>query len=145
MRTVSAVPLHLRGKGYPTTLEVRGEIYLPIADFHAFNAAARERGEKPLVNPRNGAAGSLRQLDQRITASRPLEFCTVTASARSTAIGDPRRRRDIHAALKDWGLRVNPLRDTVRGARECFDYAERRVEPPRRVAVRDRRRGVQGQ
>ena len=103
---------------------MRGEIYLPIADFHAFNAAARERGEKPLVNPRNGAAGSLRQLDQRITASRPLSLYCYGVGAFD---GDwrPATQADIHAALKDWGLRVNPLRDTVRGARECFDYAER--------------------
>jgi DNA ligase (NAD+) len=124
VRTISAVPLRVRGNDYPKAFEVRGEIYLPIADFHAFNAAARERGEKPLINPRNGAAGSLRQLDQRITASRPLSFYCYGVGAFE---GDwrPATQADIHAALKGWGLRVNSLRETVTGAHECFEYAER--------------------
>ncbi len=70
VRTVAAIPLQLRGKDAPATLEVRGEVYLPIEAFRAFNAKAIERGDKPMVNPRNGAAGSLRQLDPRITAER---------------------------------------------------------------------------
>ena len=123
VRTISAVPLRLRGARIPPMLEVRGEIYLPIADFHAFNAAALERAEKPLVNPRNGAAGSLRQLDPRITATRPLSlFCY--GIGRFDGDWHPATQADIHAALKDWGLRVNPLRATVAGAHACHGYAE---------------------
>ena len=75
VRTIPSVPLHLRGSGYPGVLEVRGEIYMPRAGFEQLNARARELGEKSFVNPRNAAAGSLRQLDARITARRPLEMC----------------------------------------------------------------------
>ena len=75
VRTIPSVPLRLRGEGYPQVLEVRGEIYLPRAGFEQINARARAQGEKMFVNPRNAAAGSLRQLDARITATRPLEMC----------------------------------------------------------------------
>ena len=123
VRTIAAVPLKLRGDRIPDALEVRGEIYLPVAGFHAFNAAALARGEKPLVNPRNGAAGSLRQLDPRITASRPLSFFCYAVGDHAGA-WQPRTQADIHVALKDWGLRVNGLRATVQAARGCYDYAE---------------------
>jgi NAD-dependent DNA ligase len=74
LRTVRAVPLRLRGDDWPRVLEVRGEIIMLRKDFEAFNAYAREHDEKPLANPRNGAAGSLRQLDPAITAKRKLSF-----------------------------------------------------------------------
>jgi DNA ligase (NAD+) len=122
VRTISAIPLKLRGEKVPATLEVRGEIYLPIAGFRAFNEAAARRGEKPLVNPRNGAAGSLRQLDPRVTAGRPLSmFCYGVG-----LLDDgwrPSSQSEIYAALKGWGLRINPLTATVHGAQECYEYA----------------------
>src|SRR6185312_1400553 len=74
LRTVRAIPLKLRGKGWPEVLEVRGEVIMLRRDFEAFNEYARAHGEKPLANPRNGAAGSLRQLDPAITAKRRLSF-----------------------------------------------------------------------
>src|SRR5687767_7968078 len=77
LRTVRAIPLRLRASRKdrpPPVLEVRGEVYMPRAGFEAFNERARERGERTLANPRNGAAGSLRQLDARVTAARPLAF-----------------------------------------------------------------------
>ncbi len=74
MRTIKAIPLSLRGEGWPARLEVRGEVFMPKAGFEAMNAKALAAGEKVFVNPRNAAAGSLRQLDSRITASRPLAF-----------------------------------------------------------------------
>jgi DNA ligase (NAD+) len=123
VRTIAAVPLKLRGDDLPSLLEVRGEIYLPIAAFHAFNEAARKRGDKPLVNPRNGAAGSLRQLDPKVTASRPLSlFCYGIGELE----GDwrPATQSEIQLRLMEWGLRVNARRATVRGAQACFDYAE---------------------
>ena len=72
VRTVKSIPLRLRGQDVPTVLEARGEIILPRAGFEAFNRRALATGEKRLANPRNGAAGSLRQLDPRISAQRPL-------------------------------------------------------------------------
>ena len=76
VRTIPSIPLRLRGSDFPGVLEVRGEIYMPLAGFEALNARAIERGEKTFVNPRNAAAGSLRQLDARLTAERPLELCS---------------------------------------------------------------------
>ena len=81
VRTIGAVPLELRGDA-PELIEVRGEIYMPIAGFHAFNTRALERDEKPLINPRNGAAGSLRQLDPKVTAGRPLSMFAYSAAIR---------------------------------------------------------------
>jgi DNA ligase (NAD+) len=74
VRTIDAVPLKLRGARPPARLEVRGEVYMPKGGFAALNARLAEDGAKTFVNPRNAAAGTLRQLDPRITASRPLEF-----------------------------------------------------------------------
>ena len=71
VRTIPTIPLKLSGSDYPERLEVRGEIYMPKAGFNALNKRAEQRGEKPFVNPRNAAAGSLRQLDPKVTASRP--------------------------------------------------------------------------
>ena len=73
VRTIRSVPLRLGGRGWPTLLEARGEVFLPLAGFAAMNRRAAELGEKTFVNPRNAAAGSLRQLDPRLAASRPLE------------------------------------------------------------------------
>ncbi len=74
LRTIKAIPLQLRGKGWPGVLEVRGEVYMPLAAFKAYNERALKDGGKVLANPRNGAAGSLRQLDPRVSAQRPLSF-----------------------------------------------------------------------
>ncbi len=75
VRTIRNVPLKLKGEGWPAVLEVRGEVYMPRAGFDELNARQAESGAKTFANPRNAAAGSLRQLDPKITASRPLEFC----------------------------------------------------------------------
>ena len=74
IRTIASVPLRLLGKGHPTTLEVRGEVFMPRAGFRRFNERALKKGEKTFVNPRNAAAGSGRQLDPRRTADRPLDM-----------------------------------------------------------------------
>src|SRR5690606_15628890 len=81
LRTIRAIPLVLRGSGWPRVLEVRGEAYMPVAGFEAWNARAREQGGKVLANPRNGAAGSLRQIDPRVTAQRPLAFYAYATGA----------------------------------------------------------------
>jgi DNA ligase (NAD+) len=74
LRTIKALPLTLRGTKFPKVLEVRGEVFMPFAGFHRFNEEAAARGEKTFINPRNAAAGSLRQLDPRMTAARPLDL-----------------------------------------------------------------------
>jgi DNA ligase (NAD+) len=107
IRTLRSVPLRLRGTP-PPLLEVRGEVVMPHAGFEALNARQRQAGQKPFANPRNAAAGSLRQLDARITAQRPLEFYAYSI-ARVEGAALP----DSHMAglqqLRDLGLRVNAL------------------------------------
>ena len=125
LRTVRAIPLHLRGAGWPRVLEVRGEVIMPRAAFARFNAAALAQGEKPLANPRNGAAGSLRQLDPTVTARRPLGFY-----AYGVGVVDPDNRLpDTHSAtlarLRDWGLPVSPEVDTACGWDGLIAYYRR--------------------
>jgi DNA ligase (NAD+) len=121
VRTVPSVPLKLRGSGYPATLEVRGEMYMLRDGFEKLNEAARQRGEKVFVNPRNAAAGSLRQLDPRITAQRPLEFCCygVGLVADGTL---PLRHSAILEKLQQWGLRINPEMRVVTGIDACLAF-----------------------
>src|SRR5512144_811904 len=114
IRTIGAVPLRLRGQGYPPLLEVRGEVFMPKQGFERLNAQARERGEKTFANPRNAAAGSLRQLDPRITAARPLDlFCYGVGVVTSGALPD--RHSAILSQLQEWGLRVCPEWRRVEG------------------------------
>jgi DNA ligase (NAD+) len=124
LRTIADVPAQLSGKAVPAVLEVRGEVYMPRAGFEAYNAAARAGGGKVLANPRNGAAGSLRQLDARITAQRPLAFF-----AYGTGEVQGCELPDSHAArlqlLAQWGLPVSPLNETVTGAEGLLDYYRR--------------------
>jgi DNA ligase (NAD+) len=122
VRTIRAVPLKLHGQGWPALLEVRGEIYMPRSGFEAFNRRARELGEKPLVNPRNGAAGSLRQLDPQLTAKRPLAFFAYSTATRDNL---PDTQFDTLARLKDWGIPVNPEVRRVRGLDGCLAYHQR--------------------
>jgi DNA ligase (NAD+) len=107
VRTIRAVPLRINDDGVPPRMEVRGEIYMPLTEFERFNREARETGQKPLINPRNGAAGSLRQLDPRLTAARPL---TMYCYSLGWAEGDwqPETHSEALAQLDRWGFRVNP-------------------------------------
>ncbi|MDF1832373.1 MAG: NAD-dependent DNA ligase LigA [Porticoccaceae bacterium] len=124
VRTIASIPLKLKGQGFPPMLEVRGEIYLPRAGFNAINAEALVKDEKPFVNPRNAAAGSLRQLDSRITATRPLEMC-----AYSLGQTEGGQLPDSHLAtmlqLKEWGFLTNNLMEAVVGIDACVDYYQR--------------------
>jgi DNA ligase (NAD+) len=119
VRTIAAIPLRLRGEGWPSEFEVRGEIYMPLAGFRTYNERAREEGLKELVNPRNAAAGSLRQLDPRITATRPLAFFTYGAVG-----GDelPESHYEQLQLLREWGFPVNPEVRRVRDAEGCLAY-----------------------
>ena len=119
VRTIRAIPLKLQGTDWPALLEVRGEIYMPRDGFEKFNLIALERGEKPLVNPRNGAAGSLRQLDPRITAKRPLAFFAYSTATRDKL---PDNQFDTLVMLKDWGFPVSPEIKRVYGLQGCLDY-----------------------
>ncbi|MFT4520458.1 MAG: DNA ligase (NAD+) [Halioglobus sp.] len=123
VRTIRSIPLSLRGAGYPEVLEVRGEIYIPRDGFEKLNAEARARGDKLFVNPRNAAAGSLRQLDPRLTAQRPLQMCCY-----SVGLVDggslPELHADILEQLGKWGLRINSDMAVVQGIAACDDYYE---------------------
>jgi DNA ligase (NAD+) len=121
VRTIRSIPLRLRGEGFPALLEVRGEIYLPKAGFEQLNSRARERGEKTFVNPRNAAAGTLRQLDARITAERALQMCCYGVGVVEGG-SLPQRHADILACLHRWGFKINPESTVVRGIGACDDY-----------------------
>ncbi len=121
VRTIPSIPLKLLGQGWPERLEVRGEIYMPKAGFEALNREALERGDKPFVNPRNAAAGSLRQLDARITARRPLQMCAYSVGVVEGGTL-PATHTEILALLQQWGLRINPEMRTVEGVERCLDY-----------------------
>ena len=120
VRTVRNIPLKLHGDGWPAALEVRGEIYMPKAGFEALNARQLEAGNKPFANPRNAAAGSLRQLDSKITANRPLELC---AYGIGRSEGDlPDTHIGILEALKGWGLPISRELKLAKGVQQCRDY-----------------------
>ena len=121
VRTIRAVPLRLRGRKLPDVLEVRGEVYMPRAGFEKFNRAAAARGEKAFVNPRNAAAGSLRQLDPKLTAQRPLDvFFYGTGASEGWAL--PGTQAGILEALKALGFRTSPDWELVEGIQGCLAY-----------------------
>ena len=121
VRTIHSIPLRLRGSGHPEVLEVRGEIYMPKRGFEAMNRAARKRGEKVFVNPRNAAAGTLRQLDARVTASRPLQMCVYGVGLVEGGVLAA-RHSDILRQLGEWGLRISGDSAVVEGIGACNDY-----------------------
>jgi DNA ligase (NAD+) len=121
VRTISSVPLVLRGSGYPARLEVRGEIFMPRAGFDALNEKSRRAGEKTFVNPRNAAAGSLRQLDPKITAERPLDMF-VYAVGHFDQGNLPGRHGETLQCLRGWGLKICPQSDVVANAEGCLRY-----------------------
>ncbi|WP_426416789.1 NAD-dependent DNA ligase LigA [Aestuariirhabdus sp. LZHN29] len=123
VRTIASIPLRLRGDRLPPLLEVRGEIYLPKAGFEALNERARAQGDKLFVNPRNAAAGSLRQLDPRITATRSLQMCCYSIG-RVGGFELPSKHSDVLKLLNGWGLRINAEMAVVEGANACQSYYE---------------------
>ena len=120
VRTVRNIPLRLQGEGWPAVLEVRGEVFMPKDGFEALNARAIESGGKTFANPRNAAAGSVRQLDPKITASRPLEFCAYGIGRVEGALPDTHYR--LLQALKSWGLPISRELRLARGVQGCLDY-----------------------
>ena len=123
VRTIDAVPLKLIGDDYPETLEVRGEVFMPIAGFEAYNKKAREAGEKTFVNPRNAAAGSLRQLDPRLTAERPLDIYVYSVGI-VEGREMPGNQDEVLDQLQEWGLKTCPERNVVEGIDGCLAYYE---------------------
>ncbi|MEX0731922.1 MAG: NAD-dependent DNA ligase LigA [Aquisalimonadaceae bacterium] len=126
IRTIRTVPLRLRGDRIPARLDVRGEVVIRRQDFERLNAQRLEAGERPFANPRNAAAGSLRQLDSRETARRPLTFFTFGVGQCSDSIGDSH-----HAALhylRDWGFRVNEEVQVLDGVEACLGYYQHLLE-----------------
>jgi DNA ligase (NAD+) len=123
VRTIDAVPLRLIGSDYPSTLEVRGEVFMPKAGFEAYNKKARAADQKTFVNPRNAAAGSLRQLDPKLTAERPLDIYVYSVG--QVEGGEiPATHSDILDQLQEWGLKTCPDRKVVEGVAGCLAYYE---------------------
>lgn len=120
-RTIASIPLHLRGLSPPEVLEVRGEVYMPRAGFEALNADARNRGEKVFVNPRNAAAGSLRQLDPKMTAARPLAFYAY-GLGETIGFKDARSHASVLEGLRDFGLPVCTNIQVVKGVEGCLGF-----------------------
>jgi DNA ligase (NAD+) len=124
VRTMRTVPLTLRGK-VPDEIEVRGEVFMPLAGFERMNAAAAKAGEKVFANPRNAAAGSLRQLDARITAARPLQAFFYAVGYWKGGPATPDSQTGLLRQLADWGLRTNPEVRAVSAAAGCIEYFHR--------------------
>ncbi len=121
IRTIPTIPLQLRGRKFPARLEVRGEVYLPKEKFKQLNEQLAAKDEKIFVNPRNAAAGSLRQLDPRITARRPLAiFCYGVGSREG--LTPFKTHSAIIQQLKEWGLRICDDTRVVKGAEGCLQY-----------------------
>jgi DNA ligase (NAD+) len=107
VRTIADIPSQLKGQGWPTLVEIRGEVYMENAAFAALNAAQAQRGDKVFANPRNAAAGSLRQLDRAITAQRPLQFLAYTTGVWEGA-APPASETALLAELQSWGFTTPP-------------------------------------
>ena len=107
LKTLNDIPPRLKGRGIPDVIEVRGEVFLSHADFARLNKEQEARGDKSFANPRNAAAGSLRQLDAKVTASRPLKFFAYTWGEVTTLTG--KSQSEIIEAFAAWGFPTNPL------------------------------------
>lgn len=123
VRTMQTVPLRLHGSGWPELVEVRGEVVIRKADFEELNRRRLEAGERPFANPRNAAAGSLRQLDPKITASRPLSFFPYGLGAQSRPVAST--HWEILERLAEWGFRLSEQRQRLHGLDEMCSYVER--------------------
>ncbi|MGR5260930.1 NAD-dependent DNA ligase LigA [Vibrio astriarenae] len=121
VRTISAIPLKLQGNDWPTRIEVRGEVFMPKAGFERLNEQALKKGEKVFVNPRNAAAGSLRQLDSRITATRPLSFYAYSVGiVEGMSLSSSHYERFLQ--LKGWGLPMCPETQRLDNLEQVKEY-----------------------
>jgi len=123
LKTIRSIPSKLGKDGYPDFFEVRGEAYLPISAFEKMNEERVERAETPFANPRNAAAGALRQLDPRVTASRPLAFF---AYAIGYAVGASfTSQHEVLQKLKEWGFPVNEHYEYHKGIEGVLEYCRK--------------------
>ncbi|MDF1588478.1 MAG: NAD-dependent DNA ligase LigA [Gammaproteobacteria bacterium] len=123
VRTIPTVPLKLVADTLPDVVEIRGEIFMPKEGFDKLNQAQRAVGKKPFVNPRNAAAGSLRQLDSKITASRPLAmYCYGIGEIKGMPA--PESHSAAMKQLSRWGCRISPELQQVEGLQACLDYID---------------------
>src|SRR5690554_416362 len=123
IRTIPSVPLRLRGHDVPDLVEVRGEVYMPRAGFEALNNRLAGQGEKTFVNPRNAAAGSLRQKKSTVTARRPLEMCAYSVAVTDESLL-PDTQWESLQQVQRWGFRINPEMRKALGAAECLEAYE---------------------
>ncbi len=120
VKTMQAIPEVLTGDDLPKSIDIRGEIFLAHADFQKLNADQQAAGAKVFANPRNAAAGSLRQLDPEVTAQRPLRFFAYAWGEAQSLPGDT--QSSVVAAFENWGLPTNPLTKLCRNAEELITY-----------------------
>jgi DNA ligase (NAD+) len=130
--TIAEIPHQLKGRNVPEVIDVRGEIYMAHKDFQRLNAEQAAAGAKVFANPRNAAAGSLRQLDPAITASRPLRFFAYAWGEASELPADT--QAGVYDAFRRWGLPLNPLVRECKGARELLAFYERMAEERAKLA-----------
>ncbi|AZN29837.1 NAD-dependent DNA ligase LigA [Flaviflexus salsibiostraticola] len=124
VRTIASVPHRLTGDDWPDLIEIRGEVFIALADFAAFNRRLEEDGARTFANPRNAAAGSLRQKDPAATASRPLSFIAHGIGAVDGG-SDVSSQLEIYERLESWGVPISPYTELVTGLDEALDFIER--------------------
>jgi DNA ligase (NAD+) len=121
VKTIRSVPLRLLASGWPQRFEVRGEVFMPLEGFRKLNEWAQKHGEKLFANPRNAAAGSLRQLDPNITAQRPLKFCSYGVGVFPKEYL-PKTQAELLLNLRAWGLPIAKELKVVQGVEGCLKY-----------------------
>ncbi len=121
IKTIRSIPLKLKGKNLPKRIEIRGEIILPIKDFEKLNRDQANKGEKTFANPRNAAAGSLRQLDSKITASRPLQGFFYGLGAYE-GYSPPKTIAEFEEQIKTWGLQIGKWRRICHGSKSVLKF-----------------------
>ena len=132
-RTIASVPLRLMGENLPQRIEVRGEVYMELEGFEALNRSQGQAGSKIFANPRNAAAGSLRLLDSRITASRPLTFCSYgTGLCEGVELPDSQFQQMQY--LRSIGIPVSRQIELLDSIEDCLDYHQRILEQRDRLA-----------
>lgn len=123
VKTIQGVPHQLKGKELPRSIEIRGEVYFPIAEFNELNASITESGKVPFANPRNAAAGSLRQKDPKVTATRPLRLLVHGVGAIEGASFTSQSQ--VYRTLSEWGLPVSSQVETFEELAEVKKYIDR--------------------
>ena len=138
LRTIRQIPLRLHGKGHPFQMEVRGEVYMPFSGFEKMNEERVKAGEPVFANPRNSAAGALRQLDPAVSAARPLRFFAYTVSVQDDVDPPAREQWQLLDLLQAWGLPVAPHRARAKTLAEVHEWAdeiENKVRPTLDFAI----------